>query len=617
MGISTSKPSRTRALNNSANRTRVASAVLCALLGAGASMTQAAHAADTSTQEWVKGQILVMPRSGLSDAELGKIVGVHGGKARRITSYGLHVVELPPTASEQAVVAQLAHNPHLKFAELDMKVKASYTPNDPYLGSEWHLAKIGAPIAWDSTQGAGVTIAVIDSGVDGSHPDLAGAMVPGWNFYDKNSNTADVYGHGTWVSGVAAATNNNGTGVASVAGQAKIMPLRISDPSGMGSYSLIAQAISYAADHGARVANVSYQKLPGSSSVISAAQYMKSKGGLVVVCAGNNSTNENYTPTTSMIPVSATDSNDQLTSFSSYGSYVSISAPGLNISCTSAGGGYSQCWGTSFSSPIVAATAALMMSANPKLSNTQVESLLYSTATDLGASGKDIYFGSGRVDAGAAVKAALGTTTTPADTQAPTASIAAPLANDTVSDLVAVNVSAADNVGVTKVELRVNGSLVASDTASPYGFSWDSKTVANGMATLTAVAYDAAGNATTSSPAAVNVANTVTTTTPPPTTTQPPTSDTTPPSVQILGPASGPIKARGSVTITTSASDNSGTAGITQSLYIDDVLKASTTGATLSYSWNVNKVSAGAHTIKVVASDAARNASSTSVNVSK
>src|SRR6185369_1486867 len=151
------------------------------------------------------------------------------------------------------------------------------------------------------------------------------------------------------------------------------------------------------------------------------------------------------------------------------------------------GGGYSTAWGTSFSSPIVAATVALMMSANPKLSSTQIESLLYSTATDLGAPGRDIYYGYGRVNAAAAVQAALGATTT-VDTQPPTASISAPGSSVTVSGLVPVSVSANDNVGVTKVELRVNGWAVATDTMAPYGFSWDSTTVANGMATLSAVA---------------------------------------------------------------------------------------------------------------------------------
>jgi len=216
---------------------------------------------------YARGRILVMPRPGLSDAELAKIVSVHGGKARKITPFGLHVVDLPSNASEQAVVSLLAHNPHLKFAELDQKVTATLTPNDPYFGSEWHATKIGAPAAWDSTSGAGVTIAILDTGVDGTHPDLTAQMVPGWNFFSNNSSTSDSHGHGTWVSGTAAATGSNGVGVAAIAGKANVMPLVVADATETAYSSTISQGISYAIDHGARVANISYQNLLTSSSI--------------------------------------------------------------------------------------------------------------------------------------------------------------------------------------------------------------------------------------------------------------------------------------------------------------------------------------------------------------
>ena len=143
--------------------------------------------------------------------------------------------------------------------------------------------------------------------------------MPGWNFYDNNSDTSDVVGHGTAVAGTAAAATNNSLGVASVAGAARIMPIRISDTTGSAFYSTIAQGITFAADKQVRVANVSFLGLAKSASVISAAQYMKSKGGLVVVAAGNNGIDEAITPTTSMIPVSATDSNDARASWSSVG----------------------------------------------------------------------------------------------------------------------------------------------------------------------------------------------------------------------------------------------------------------------------------------------------------
>ena len=483
---------------------------------------------------------------------------------------------------------------------------------DPVVGTSHWLSRDYLPelAAWDATRGAGVTIAILDTGVDGTHPDLVAQMVPGWNFYANNSNTSDTHGHGTWVSGTVGGTSNNGIGVAAIAGNAKIMPIVVADSTMTAYASTISQGLSYAIDHGARVANISYQNLLTSSSVISAAQYMKSKNGLVVIAAGNCGCNATFTPSTSMISVSATDANDQLTSFSSYGSYVSIAAPGIDIYTTTVGGGYSTAWGTSFSSPVVAATIALMMSAKPGLTNTEIERLLYSTATDLGSPGRDMFYGYGRVNAAAALQAVLGTPTTPVDTQAPTASISSPAPSMTVSGLVPVDVSATDNVGVTKVELRVNGATVATDTMAPFSFSWDSKTVANGMGTLTVVAYDGAGNFASSAPVSLNVANATPV-------ASPPVTDSTPPVVQILSPSSGSIKAKGSISITASASDNGGTAGITQTLYIDGVPKTAVGGASLSYSWNVNKVTGGAHTILVVGKDAAGNTSSASIQVSK
>ena len=352
------------------------------------------HAQAAAADEWAKGRLLVMQRAGLEAAELNKLLKPHGGVATRIGQSDLHIVQLPAAASETAVLAQLAHHPHLKFAELDRRVASVLVSNDPYLGSEWHLAKINAAAAWDVSQGAGVTIAILDTGVLPGHPDLL--QVPGWNFVDNNNNTADVQGHGTSVAGAAAAITNNGAGVAGVAGNAKIMPIRVADATGSAYYSTIASGVTYAADNGARVANASFSGVYASSSIQSAGNYLKSKGGLLVVAAGNSGTNDGSPATSSMIPVSATDSSDLMASWSSYGSYVAVAAPGVGIWTTSNDGSYRSASGTSFASPITAGVVALMMAAKPTLSSGQVESLLYSTALDLGTAGRDIYFGYGR-----------------------------------------------------------------------------------------------------------------------------------------------------------------------------------------------------------------------------
>jgi subtilisin family serine protease len=567
--------------------------------------TLAVPAFAAPAEDFAQGRILVEPRAGLTVAEMAKILKQHGGKSRKLGQSNIHIVDLPH-GSEKAVANKLKHNPHFKFAELDQRVLVSAVSNDPYAGSEWHLGKIGAQTAWDNTQGAGVTIAILDSGMDSAHPDLAGNTVAGFNTYDNNTNTADVCGHGTKAAGSAAAVTNNAAGVSGVAGQAKIMPVRIAYNNGGSCYayfSTMASGVTWAADHGARVVNISYANVPTSSAVQSAANYLRGKGGLLFVSAGNYNRDEGFTPTSTMIPVSATDSADNRASFSSYGAFVALSAPGAGIYTTVMGGGYGAVNGTSFASPVAAAVAALVMAANPSLTADQVQNILFTTAKDLGTAGRDIYFGHGRVDAAAAVAAAKAM---PApDTTAPTVAIANPVGGSTVSGLVSVSVNAADNVGVARVDLKVNGTVVASETSAPFGFTWDSTGVANGASTLVAIAYDAAGNVATSSGVAVNVANAV----------QPPVADTTAPVVTIANPTSGAVS--GTVNVTVNASDNSGAAGITMSVYIDGQLKASGAGASLSYSWNTRKIAAGVHTVQAVAKDAAGNTSSTTVQVTR
>jgi len=584
----------------SARRFAVAVVSLAAGLTCGSAIAQSNSTSATS-QAYAAGRILVMPRAGLADAALDKILKENGGgKARRVGKSELRIIDLPP-GREKQMVDRLARHPHFKFAELDYKVAPSLVPNDPYAGSEWHLSKIAAQKAWDSSLGAGVTLAVLDSGVDPSHPDLLSRLVPGWNFYDNNSNTSDVYGHGTLVAGSAAATINNGIGVASVSGQTMIMPIRVTDTSGTGYSSMIASGLTYAADRGVRIANISFANQPIRAAVVSAAQYMKDKGGLVFVAAGNNGIDEGFTPTTSMIPVAATDGSDIKASWSSFGSYVALAAPGVSIYTTSRGGGYTTASGTSIATPVAAGVAALMFAARPTLTSAQVESVLFKTAVDLGSPGRDSYYGYGRVDAASAVAAALAFTST-TDTQAPSVSIASPIGSTTLSGLAPVNVSATDNVGVTRVELRVNGALVATDTASPFGFSWDTTIVPSGTASLVATAYDAAGNSKASSTVSVNVANNV-------------VADTIAPTVLITNPANGSTLGASKAVISVVADDNSGSSALRQTLYINGTSVASAVGGALTYTWNTRRLASGTYTIQALAVDAAGNSTSRIIQV--
>ena len=548
---------------------------------------------------FVRGRLLVEAKPGLSDDAFDKVLKPYGGKKRKLGQSNLHVIDLPGHASEIAILKQLEHRPEFKFAELDRLVESTMAVNDPYIGSAWHINKIGAPAAWDSTRGSGITIAILDSGIESSHPDLKASLVAGRNIYNNNTDVSDICGHGTAVAGAAAAASNNGIGVAGIAGAARIMPLRIAYwnttySSCYASYSTIAAGITYAADNGARVANASYARLAASSAVLSAARYMKSKGGLVFVSAGNANVDEKITADPALIVVSATTSTDARASFSSYGAAVSLAAPGSGIWTTGRNATYLSKNGTSFSSPIAAGVAAMMMAARPDLGPDTIQSLMYSTAIDLGTAGRDVYFGYGRVNAAAAVAAAkkYGVTS---DTTAPKAAILAPLGSTSVSGTVPVSVSASDNLGVSRVELKANGTVVAVDSAAPYSFSWNSTGAPNGMANLVAVAYDAAGNAGSSASVAVNVANATSTT----------AIDTVKPTITITNPVAGNVS--GTVVISISVADNSDVAGIRQQLLIDGVLRAYGTGGTLSFNWNASKAIAGKHTIKATAKDRAGN----------
>ena len=561
-------------------------------------------------EEWVPGRILVMPRAGLPAKAFASILKEHQGKAQKIGQSDLYIVNLPEY-TEEGVIARLKHHPHIKFAELDHLFHSSFVPNDQYYSKAWHHTKIGTPTAWDNTRGAGVTIAILDTGVDSTHPDLASNIVPGWNFYSNNSNTADVNGHGTAVAGVAAASTNNTIGVASMAGSSKIMPVRVADANATASASTVAKALTWVADKGVRVANISYSGIPGNLTIQNAAQYMKNKNGLVIVAAGNSGTDLGYAATTTMIPVSATDSNDIKTSWSSFGKYVAISAPGKDIWTTFRNTVYGIGWGTSMATPVTAGTVALMMAVNSKLSSTQIESLLFSTAKDLGTTGRDSYYGYGRVNTAAAVQAAktASTTTTlltaASDTEKPVVNIINPLSGATVSGLVAVDIEATDNVGITRAELWVNNTNVAIDTLAPFAFTWDTTGAPNSTTNLVVRAYDEAGNSAASDPISVTVSNQ----------TIVPINDTSAPQVSIVNPVAGSVT--GNVTISINASDNSGSAGISLSLYIDNSLKAVGSGSTLSYNWNtkMKSVLAGNHAIKAIAKDASGNTSTSTVNV--
>jgi hypothetical protein len=355
----------------------------------------------------VPGRILLKLRPEYArEAFQEELAAVEGAEEYEIPKLSVKIVRVPEKKWARALEKWKRH-PLVEFAEVDHIISPSFVPNDPNYNLQWHLPKISAPAAWDKTTGiTNIIIAIIDTGVESTHPDLTNRCVAGWNFYDGNTNTSDVFGHGTAVAGTAAASSNNGQGVAGVAWNCRILPCRVTDTSGLAFESTIANALRWAADQGARVANISF-RVSNSSTVTSAAQYFQSKGGVVAVSAGNDYGFDNLPDNPYVLTISATDSNDLIASWSNIGNNIDLAAPGQDIVTTYQGGWYGYWSGTSFSAPLVAGAAALVLSVNPALSGVEAAEVLKQSADDLGIPGYDTTYGAGRLNVSKAVDLAL------------------------------------------------------------------------------------------------------------------------------------------------------------------------------------------------------------------
>ncbi|WP_158675408.1 S8 family serine peptidase [Thiohalobacter thiocyanaticus] len=536
---------------------------------------------------------------------------------------GVALAKVPERVAEK-MREVLSRNPHIEFVEADRPLALADTvANDTYYSNAWHLDKVNAPMAWDYSLGAQVTVAVLDTGINANHPDLKGKVLSGWNTVSNSSSVSDVNGHGTQVAGVVGAISNNGTGVTSIAWKTRIMPVRVSNQStGVAYVSDIAEGLIWAADHGADVANISYG-ITHSQTIQDAARYMNDRNGVVVAAAGNSGTRNNYNDSPYVITVSATESSDNITSWSSYGDYVDVAAPGAGLYTTTRDGGYARVSGTSFSSPLTAGVVALMRAMNPALTPRELELALEGSALDLGSSGFDSYYGHGRIDAMAAVMAAqTGASPDPEptpepepepapepgiDSTSPQVSFVSPTKGADVSGRVTVKIDATDNVAVNKAVLFVNGRKHSVDNAEPFSFSWDTTAAADGNTGLKVRVFDASGNSAQKW-IEVKVNNVQAASPEPDADPEPspeePVLDDTPPQMTFISPSEGNSVA-GQVTVKVGATDNVQVRKAV--LFVNGVKLGEDTSAPYTFNWDTTQTGEGSASVKVRVFDTSGN----------
>jgi subtilisin family serine protease len=419
------------------SRSRTAIAVLCALALYGPVAARAAEpGGPTAPGSQSVTRVLVRFASDASPAQRAEMrARADVERDATLAVRGLEVVDPEPGVSVGAAVADLERMDGVLYAEPDHVLHQSTTPDDPLLSYEWGLTAIRAPDAWDVTTGSPqVTVAVVDTGIDASHPDLSPNLwtnpgesgagresngldddgdgriddVHGWDFVDGDAQPQDGNGHGTHVSGTIAARGDNGTGVAGVTWSTTIMPLRVLGNDGSGFVSDVLTAYAYAARRGARVVNASLGG--GSYSRAEHDALAAAPDTLFVVAAGNDGADDDATPEypcdydlANVVCVAASDRDDMLASFSNYGATnVDLAAPGVDIASTWPGGRFVLLDGTSMATPHVSGAAALLLAHDGGLTVAGLRAALLSSAHPVPALAGLLATG-GRLDAAAAL----------------------------------------------------------------------------------------------------------------------------------------------------------------------------------------------------------------------
>jgi subtilisin family serine protease len=387
--------------------------------------------------EYVSGQILVKFKSGANGAS---VASAHGGSLKNEVLDRIFVMKVP-AGRELNVISALSHNPNVEFAEPDYirtyglpcSLGDCVAPLDTYFGYKWdhnndgtlnttagalvvNTGKVDADIDWLEAHqqlGAftgGAVIAIIDTGVFGAHVDLAGRVLPGYDFVNNDSDPADDDGHGTHVAGIAAAGGDNNLGVTGVAygPNVKILPIKVCGPSGCPS-SAIVSGIRYAADNGANVLNLSLGGRFATTAEQQALQYALSKDVLPFCATGNDGSKTAISYPAKFpecVAVGATDWFDTKASYSNAGNEIDVAAPGGDsenangysyILSTYNDGGYGFVAGTSQATPQVTGLGGLLYATGMR-GAANIRARILATADDLGTAGWDKSFGAGRIN---------------------------------------------------------------------------------------------------------------------------------------------------------------------------------------------------------------------------
>lgn len=345
---------------------------------------------------------------------------------------GVQLVKVNESNS-QNVLSSLKRNPSVEYVEPNYTItvpktwKASNTgdddtqafPNDPMFDKQYAHKVMDSQKGWAlAKKTSDAVIAILDTGIDGEHPDLKAKLLPGYDAYGLGKEYVDKQGHGTHCAGIASAITNNSVGVAGVAPDAKLLSVKVLQDSGSGTYAAVADGIRWAAENkDIDVISMSLGGSGASAAIEDAVKLALQNGKVVVAAMGNNGSYRPSYPAAidGVFAVGATDSSDKLASFSQKGAHINVSAPGVGIMSTfptySSGmpaKDYGSISGTSMATPAVAGLAGLLKGVNKSLTSAQIEKIMEETADDLGDAGFDQLYGAGRINVGKAVAKALG-----------------------------------------------------------------------------------------------------------------------------------------------------------------------------------------------------------------